>query len=198
MKKIISLVLISASLVAFEAAAATRSLNISWSGASFGNTASATGHITFDDSQLPNVGFQNWNGLPGSGVTDFGVTITGASSGNGTFTLADFSALYFATPSLLDLSTQLIGQSLTNGFTFGDSGAGSSGGDFNIFGNNGVAPTGTWYFRLTTNGGSGDNMLVTSMTPSAVPVPAAVWLFGSAMTGLLGFGKRKQTKMIAV
>ena len=30
-------------------------------------------------------------------------------------------------------------------------------------------------------------------TPSAVPVPAAVWLFGTALFGLLGFGKpRKQ------
>jgi hypothetical protein len=27
--------------------------------------------------------------------------------------------------------------------------------------------------------------------PSAVPVPAAVWLFGTALIGLFGFGKRK-------
>lgn len=30
-----------------------------------------------------------------------------------------------------------------------------------------------------------------SITPAAVPVPGAVWLFGSAMAGLIGFGKRK-------
>ena len=30
-------------------------------------------------------------------------------------------------------------------------------------------------------------------TPSAVPVPAAVWLFGSALLGLVGFGRRKKT-----
>lgn len=29
---------------------------------------------------------------------------------------------------------------------------------------------------------------------SEVPVPAAVWLFGSAMVGMFGFGKRKQFK----
>lgn len=29
---------------------------------------------------------------------------------------------------------------------------------------------------------------------SEVPVPAAVWLFGSAMAGVFGFGKRKQVK----
>ncbi len=28
--------------------------------------------------------------------------------------------------------------------------------------------------------------------PSAVPVPAAVWLFGTALIGLVGFGKRKK------
>ncbi len=27
--------------------------------------------------------------------------------------------------------------------------------------------------------------------PSPVPVPAAVWLFGTALIGLIGFGKRK-------
>jgi hypothetical protein len=28
-------------------------------------------------------------------------------------------------------------------------------------------------------------------TPSAVPVPAAVWLFGTGILGLIGFSKRK-------
>lgn len=30
-----------------------------------------------------------------------------------------------------------------------------------------------------------------TITVSAVPVPAAVWLFGSAMAGMIGFGRRK-------
>ena len=30
------------------------------------------------------------------------------------------------------------------------------------------------------------------VTTSAVPVPGAVWLFGSALTGFMGFGRRKQ------
>lgn len=29
------------------------------------------------------------------------------------------------------------------------------------------------------------------LTPSVVPIPAAVWLFGSALAGLIGFGRRK-------
>jgi hypothetical protein len=30
------------------------------------------------------------------------------------------------------------------------------------------------------------------MSPNAVPVPAAVWLFGTALLGLIGFGKRRK------
>jgi hypothetical protein len=30
------------------------------------------------------------------------------------------------------------------------------------------------------------------ITPSVVPVPAAIWLFGTAMIGLVGFGKRRE------
>ena len=48
------------------------------------------------------------------------------------------------------------------------------------------------------NGGYGalDNFLIeaseTPGNPAAVPVPAAVWLFGTALLGLAGFGKRKK------
>ncbi len=45
------------------------------------------------------------------------------------------------------------------------------------------------------SGGSLINPVYVSSTVevSAVPVPAAVWLFGSGLIGLLGFAKRKQT-----
>jgi hypothetical protein len=33
---------------------------------------------------------------------------------------------------------------------------------------------------------------VTTVTPSAVPVPAAVWLFGSGLLGLFGTQRRKE------
>ena len=35
--------------------------------------------------------------------------------------------------------------------------------------------------------------LSAALTVSAVPIPAAAWLFGSALIGLLGFGKRSKT-----
>ena len=37
------------------------------------------------------------------------------------------------------------------------------------------------------------SMLTLSDDVSSVPVPAAVWLFGSGLIGLLGYGKRKKT-----
>jgi hypothetical protein len=41
-----------------------------------------------------------------------------------------------------------------------------------------------------------DNIDVTSAVGgvNAVPVPAAVWLFGSALIGLVGLGKRKKAQ----
>ncbi len=193
MKKLLSLALISLAMFAFEAAAATQTMNINWSGASFGNSASATGHITFDDNAVGDGISSTGNWLA---VTDFGMTIAGASSGNGSFGLSDFSWMYFWTPSTLDFTKELIGQPLTNGSTFGNTGGGI-GGDFNIFASTVGAPSGTWYFTLTTNGGAGDQMLVTSIAPSSVPVPAAVWLFGTGIAGLMGMGKRRQLQASA-
>jgi len=37
-----------------------------------------------------------------------------------------------------------------------------------------------------------DNVCVDSCTPSEVPVPAAVWLFGSGLLGLVGVARRKK------
>jgi hypothetical protein len=45
----------------------------------------------------------------------------------------------------------------------------------------------------SSNADNGAYLIDNLQTPSTVPVPAAVWLFGSALTGLLGFGKRKKS-----
>ncbi len=55
-------------------------------------------------------------------------------------------------------------------------------------GNNQIAQLGT--FSLSANN-------VLSYAPSAVPVPAAIWLFGSAMLGMLGFTRRNNAKGLA-
>ncbi|RDH86144.1 MAG: hypothetical protein DIZ80_01355 [endosymbiont of Galathealinum brachiosum] len=36
------------------------------------------------------------------------------------------------------------------------------------------------------------SVTMTDYTPSAVPVPAAIWLFGSGLVGLVGFARRKK------
>ena len=70
----------SADLVVFD---------LAWSGASFGNGATATGRFTIDDALLANPG-NNSGTTPGL-VTALVVTISGASTGNGTYGLADFT-----------------------------------------------------------------------------------------------------------
>ncbi|MFK8068737.1 MAG: VPLPA-CTERM sorting domain-containing protein [Gammaproteobacteria bacterium] len=44
-----------------------------------------------------------------------------------------------------------------------------------------------------TNGVTGLSALSVDIAPSAVPVPAAVWLFGSALLGLAGFKRSKSS-----
>ena len=49
------------------------------------------------------------------------------------------------------------------------------------------------YDRITSSGGSmgGTPVALSIRGGTAVPLPAAVWLFGSALVGLLGLGRRK-------
>lgn len=49
--------------------------------------------------------------------------------------------------------------------------------------------TGLWASLLGANTSAVVGTI--NLTPSAVPVPAAAWLFGSALAGLLGLSRRK-------
>lgn len=178
---------------------ATTIFNLAWSGARFGNSAQATGQITIDETQIPNPG-SNGGPMP-SWVTALTFTVTGASTGNGTFTLADFDGLAWDTNgATLDLGTQLIGQP-TMGAPWGTAPLDAAG-DFNLFaslvGAADNAPNGTWWFTLTTALGSGDQMYLTyfgvpgSPDPQ-IPEPATIALLLAGLAGAGAMGRRRKS-----
>jgi hypothetical protein len=56
---------------------------------------------------------------------------------------------------------------------------------------------GTYYLSIFSGFGHQGVPYNLSISPSAVPVPAAVWLFGSALMGLVGVTTRKSQRTIA-
>ena len=94
------------------------------------------------------------------------------SSGQGTFNIVTNLSTYSFTVDLLNI-------------TYGFFGFHATDGEHIIAFNNGGDPN-----QLAT--GFTDVQLGNTASVSAVPVPAAVWLFGSALTGLVGIGKRKK------
>jgi hypothetical protein len=174
-----------AGVLATPAFAAQETFNLAWSGASFGNDAMATGHITIDTDAIN--GSYNDISFPDARVSDLGLTISGANSGNGTFGLSDFNFMAVWAPTALDFSRELVGQADATGGTWGAPSA--SDGDFNLFANNAAAPLGTWYFTLTTADGAGDHMLLTSMT--AVPEAPGISMMLAGL-GLVGFAARRR------
>ena len=166
---------------------------LTWSGASFGNTATATGLMTLDLTTLPNptgsVDISN-------DITSLTVTVSGAPIGNGTFTKTDLNFTYWWTGGVtLNMLTQLVGQP-TTGNPWGTPDGTS--GDFNLFFNP-PGPYGSWYFTMTTsipahasNLLTGDPMVLTSFAPAdpAVPEPGSALLFGTGIAGLAGVLRR--------
>jgi len=173
-------------LVPLGASANIISFDLSYTGVN--NSASGIGFISFDDTVLPNTAGSWGNVSPATlGITDFSITISGASSGNGTFGLADFAAdpdgwvWNLVGPLDLSLGSELVGQANLSDFNW-CAGTQSCG--------NPLAPGGVSPFTIATSGETGNALVLSSMVVTAVPVPAAVWLFGSALAGL-GWMRRK-------
>jgi hypothetical protein len=135
---------------------ADTTFQLNW--ASLGS-ASATGQITLNSTGLsyltsPNTGPTSFTPNV-NGITGFSITVTGATVGNGSFTLQTGDSFSLWTPTALDLTRNLVGQPVASG-NWGDT-AGTQG-DFNYFPIGSPtacsisnAPTGTGYFRLSTN-----------------------------------------------
>jgi hypothetical protein len=192
-----------------SSAAHAETFVLSYSGLGLGNNAVATGRITLDTTVMNNPGRNDQNGgvyfsAPGNRfVRSLTLTVSGASAGNGTFTLNDFGAVALDTNGgTLDFTRELIGQP-TSELPFGTA-LDHQGGQFNLFNvdyNTGLtvnptAPQGTWFFQLTTNGGMGDNIVLTSFHP--VPAPSALPVFvGGLFTVLLALRRRRKERTSA-
>ncbi len=197
LKIAITATILGGGLTASTAQAELITYDLQWSGLEFGNAASATGQVTLDTNLVPNPGFYlgQW---AGSGFSNFSITVTGALTGNGTFSTAngDFADVIWnigqGGPGLggggdpvdpIDLHTELMGQL---GFS-----------DFNVFSNfdggepagpggDPTAPNGWAPFVLETGGfvdllgggpGSGGDLIeLVSMRP--VPAPSSIALLG--------------------
>lgn len=161
-----------------------------------GSSALTVGSITFEDTLVANPG-QNFFQLPNAAVLALTVTVSGASSGNGTFGINNFGAVLFETNGgTLNFAAELVGQPTnglpwgtqiadqpTKGFVPGDAG------DFNLFSNVGqlgktgaeryqnrvtpqgvgpFPPDGVFFFLLGADGGMAEAMALTSMAPAGV------------------------------
>ena len=166
--------------------------DLTWSGVSFGNNATATGQITLDLTTLPNPGGPAYDMYPD--IASMTLTVSGAISGNGTWTRSDLAPIsnlgtytYWDTGgATLDMNQQLVGQP-TTGSPWGTPDGIS--GDFNFFFTNG-GPIGTFYFTLTSDGGNGDTMALTSVAPE-VPEPGTLVLAGSGIMLFAGSLRRR-------
>jgi hypothetical protein len=154
------------------------------------SAAQAVGSITFESTLLPNPGCIDIL-LPDPAVLALTVTVAGASSGNGTFTLNDFHDIEWCTnDATLDFSRELVGQP-TKGDPWGT--PNGNAGDFNLFGNKGTpAPVGEFFFALCADGGLEDCMVLATMRVGAAASAPALGGWGLILLaiGLIAVGGR--------
>jgi len=141
--------------------AAPITFDFTFSGESLGNTAIATGFISITDASLiPNPTHRWCDRQPsGPAISALSITVSGASSGNGTFSIDAFKSIIWDTGGVaLDLTQELVGQP-TDGAPYGDPWGTPvippSGGDFNLIGLSAPTPSGIGPFdSLQTSGGA--------------------------------------------
>jgi hypothetical protein len=150
--------------------------NLTWSDTINNTGASATGVIGLDLTAIPSA--PNVSGSTPSWITSFTITVTGASSGNGTFTLLDIFGFNFQSSGVnLNYSSELVGQGGTMFMSVGD---------FSFFSDFGAgAPFSGAPNVVVTDEANGDFLSLTSFTPAPV-VPAGVPDIAAWMSSLNG------------
>jgi len=162
MKNINSCMTIAASILAASVAQADLiEYDILWEVVSGSGTA--TGSVTIDSSLAPNNGDGVFADPFGGAFTNFSVTISGATGGNGTFTsiAGDIDFMLFDTSGFVDFSSELMSQGTVA--------------DFNFLSFNPSSPSGN-STNLFYTAGNTDSFSVVSVTP--VPAPGAFALLG--------------------
>ncbi|MFK5894326.1 MAG: IPTL-CTERM sorting domain-containing protein [Pseudomonadota bacterium] len=175
-------------------------------------TATATGFVIFESTLLPNPGGDFYI-LPNPLVLDLQITVSGSASGDGLYTLNDFSVVIFDTGGIaLDFSRELVGQP-TDSSPWGTTGGGGKSSatkrivglpDFNLLSNqvppdsfiNGdlynsgsntlginLPPSGIDSFTLQAS--SGENMVIASFAPFAAAVVPTLGSYAIIAFGLL-------------
>jgi uncharacterized delta-60 repeat protein len=140
-------------------AAGLQTFDVTWSGASYQNSATATAQITFDPSLLENPG----NTIGATWVSSFSIEVSGAPSGNGIWSKTDIQSFRFLTGSVaLDFTRELVGQ---NGWAAQSDSSQNFALDSSLNG----APESTDFFVIQTSGEAVVPLKLTSFKP-AVPV----------------------------
>ena len=191
MKTSIISVIAVAAICASTARADIELFEVRWSGLPHGNAASATAIVGIDTAAIPNPGIYLDLATQPAWLSSVTLTVTGAITGNGTFTLADFSGLSWHTGgATLNFDLQLIGQP-TPGSPWGTIGAPTAfgSGDFNLFDAAGglAAPSGLTPFQMRV-GVTGEVIDMTSFAP--VPEPTTYALLAVGCFGLLALRRR--------
>ncbi|AMK74924.1 MULTISPECIES: hypothetical protein [Methylomonas] len=175
-----------------DAQAGILTFSLDYSGLAFGNSTVAKGIISIDDQLIPNPGSSFLDLSDNQIIKALTLTVSNATGGvgNGTFQMTDFDfATWDTAGDTLDFTKQLLGQ-WTQGGGWGTATRwDGSAGEFNLYAKTGSnAPTSSGYFTLATNNDfiNGDLLKLVSFKPIAgsvqpVPLPAPLWLFGSAI-----------------
>ena len=134
--------------------AALRTFELAWTSP---GSAAARGTLTLDDAICINPGNNSLAGGPDGCIADLSFEVTGATTGNGRFTLDDLGDLLFNTGGVaIDYDLEVIGQSPS---------------DINFFSaGSGPAPSGVGPLVMRPAGAGGsDDLALVSMTPLALP-----------------------------